>query len=110
MGLFDFVGDFFEEIFSWFTPVEEGQDGGTDVNVDPNNTNVPVVYGTDRVEGARVWTASAGGAGDKYLYMALVLSEGEIKHVGEIFIDEKPITDFASRNVSAYGNFSTIHP
>jgi len=64
------------------------------VNKQSNDSNIPVIYGERLVGGTRVFVESSG-TDNQYLYIALVLSEGEINSIEEILIDEKPVT-FAS--------------
>ena len=54
--------------------------------------NIPVVYGQRKV-GGKVVYLTTGGDRNKYLYMALVLSEGEIDSIGEIYINDVLSTD-----------------
>src|SRR5210317_291569 len=64
------------------------------LNKQSNDANIPVVYGERLLGGTRVFVESSG-TDNQYLYMALVLSEGEINSIEEILIDDKPVT-FAS--------------
>jgi len=64
------------------------------LNKQSNDANIPVIYGERLVGGTRVFVESSG-TDNQYLYIALVLSEGEINSIEEILIDEKPVT-FAS--------------
>jgi len=64
------------------------------LNKQSNDSNIPVIYGERLVGGTRVFVESSG-TDNEYLYIALVLSEGEINSIEEILIDEKPVT-FAS--------------
>src|SRR6056300_1723333 len=64
------------------------------LNKQSNDSNIPVVYGERLIGGTRVFVESSG-TDNQYLYIALVLSEGEINSIEEILIDEKPVT-FAS--------------
>src|SRR5210317_407398 len=64
------------------------------VNKQSNDSNIPVIYGERLVGGTRVFVESSG-TDNQYLYIALVLSEGEINSIEEILIDDKPVT-FAS--------------
>ena len=59
--------------------------------------SIPVVYGTRRVGGKIVFLATQGDR-NKYLYMALVLSESEIDSIGDVFIDDVVSTDSRFRN------------
>lgn len=49
--------------------------------------NIPVVYGQRKVGGKVVFLATQGDR-NKYLYMAVVLSEGEIDSIGDVYIDD----------------------
>jgi hypothetical protein len=64
------------------------------LNKQSNDANIPVIYGERLVGGTRVFVESSG-TDNEYLYIALVLSEGEINSIEEILIDDKPVT-FAS--------------
>lgn len=64
------------------------------VNKQSNDSNIPIIYGERLIGGTRVFVESSG-TDNQYLYIALVLSEGEINSVEEILIDDKPVT-FAS--------------
>jgi hypothetical protein len=64
------------------------------LNKQSNDANIPVIYGERLVGGTRVFVESSG-TDNQYLYIALVLSEGEINSVEEILIDDQPVT-FAS--------------
>src|SRR6056300_934206 len=64
------------------------------VNKQSNDSNIPVIYGERLIGGTRVFVESSG-TDNEYLYIALVLSEGEINSIEEILIDDKPVT-FAS--------------
>jgi hypothetical protein len=110
MNIFDFVKDVFEEVFSWFVDIpDEGGFEGTQLNKDSNVAPVPIVYGTRKVGGIRVFMES-GGNENRYIYIALVLCEGEISAIHEIFFDDKSLFEFPSRNHSVYGNFNAIDP
>lgn len=54
--------------------------------------NIPVVYGQRKVGGKVVFLTTSGDR-NKYLYMALVLSEGEIDSIGDIYINDVISTD-----------------
>src|SRR5210317_1008983 len=64
------------------------------LNKQSNDANIPVVYGERLLGGTRVFVESSG-TDNQYLYIALILSEGEINSIEEILIDDKPVT-FAS--------------
>ena len=64
------------------------------LNKQSNDSNIPVVYGERLLGGTRVFVETSG-TDNEFLYVALVLSEGEINSIEEILIDDKPVT-FAS--------------
>ena len=53
---------------------------------------IPVVYGQRKVGGKIVFLAT-GGDRNKFLYLAVVLSEGEIDSINEVYVDEVLSTD-----------------
>ena len=69
------------------TPEEER---GVLINKQSNNAPIPVVYGRRQVGITRVFLESSG-SDNKYLYMAGVISEGEIEEIEQIFIDDKRV-------------------
>jgi hypothetical protein len=64
------------------------------VNKQSNDANIPVIYGERLTGGVRVFMETSG-TDNTYLYMAIVMSEGEINDIEEIRVDEKVVT-FAS--------------
>ena len=64
------------------------------LNKQSNDSNIPVIYGERLVGGTRIFVETSG-TDNQYLYVAIVLAEGEINSVEEILIDDKPVT-FAS--------------
>ena len=61
------------------------------LNKQSNDANIPVVYGTRLLGGTRVFIETSGDD-NTYLYVALVLSEGEINNITEIRVDDKIVT------------------
>jgi hypothetical protein len=56
---------------------------------------IPVVYGTRRVGGVRVFARSGEGGADQpndVLYLALVFCEGEVESVTDIYFDGEPLS------------------
>jgi hypothetical protein len=84
--------------------VPEIQDFGTNqfddfergllINKQSNDSNIPVIYGERLTGGTRVFMETSG-TDNTYLYMAIVMSEGEINDIAEIRVDDKVVT-FAS--------------
>lgn len=69
---------------------------GVLLNKNSNIEPIPVIYGTRRVGGVRVFVSTqdeSGGDPNEFLYIALVLSEGEVESIESIEIDGYPITD-----------------
>src|SRR5210317_509688 len=61
------------------------------LNKQSNDANIPVVYGTRLLGGTRVFIESSG-TDNNYLYVALVMSEGEINGITQIRIDDRVVT------------------
>jgi hypothetical protein len=94
----------FSKALSWLIPevdipdfgINEADDfeKGVLLNKQSNDANIPVVYGTRLVGGTRVFVETSG-TDNQYLYIAIILAEGEINDVKQITIDDKVVT-FAS--------------
>jgi len=61
------------------------------VNKQSNDASIPVIYGERLVGGTRIFV-STSGTDNVYLYICLVLSEGEINDITEIRVDDKAVT------------------
>ena len=61
------------------------------VNKQSNDANIPVIYGERLTGGTRVFMETSG-TDNTYLYMAIVMSEGEINDIEEIRVDDKVVT------------------
>ena len=61
------------------------------LNKQSNDANIPIVYGERLIGGVRVFLQTSG-TDNEFLYMALVLSEGEINAISEIRVDDKVVT------------------
>ena len=53
--------------------------------------DIPIVYGERQVGGTRVFT-STNGSTNQYLYVAMVLSEGQCNAMTKLFIDNNEVT------------------
>lgn len=71
---------------------DQSQAQGVLLNKSSNIANIPVIYGQRRVGGTRVFL-STGGSKNEYLYMALVLCEGEVDSIGDVYINDTLSTD-----------------
>lgn len=87
-----------QKVVSWFIDIPEVPDlpqveeiRGTLVNKQSNNAQIPVVYGERLLGGTRVFVETSG-TDNTYLYMALVLCEGEINSVTEIQVNDETVT------------------
>ena len=106
---------------SWLIPQPEIPEfGETDfdshekgilLNKQSNDATIPVVYGKRLVGGTRVFLETSG-TDNEFLYMALVMCEGEINSIEEIRVDDKTVSfdgalsDNTQRSVaSSDGNF-----
>ncbi len=86
------------------------------LNKQSNNASIPVVYGERLVGGTRVFIETSG-TDNTYLYVALILAEGEINSIEEIRVDDKivsfdgAVTDNVQRDVaSSDSNFFKADP
>jgi hypothetical protein len=85
------VGD----VISWLIDIPDAPDvpntdaeaRGALVNKQSNIEQIPVIYGTRRVGGTIVFVETSGGS-NTYLYICLVLGEGEVQAIGNIYIDD----------------------
>ncbi len=101
VGVVDVVVDVVDEVISWVAPqpevpefteeFEEQQARGILVNKFLANSSIPVVYGTRKVGGNVVFVETSG-TDNQYLYMAVVLSEGEINSVETLFVNNHQVT------------------
>ena len=89
---------------SWLTPsfptfpdtsfgdnAMDSYEQGVLLNKQSNNASIPVVYGERLLGGTRIFLETSGST-NQYLYMAIVLAEGEINSIEEILVDDKPVT------------------
>ena len=97
----DGVVGFVEDVIGWIIPMpeipdfsqqnSEQQARGVLVNKFTANGHIPIVYGTRKVGGHVVFLETSG-TDNQYLYMALVLSEGEINDISSIQINDNTVT------------------
>ena len=89
-----------EKAISWIFPIPEIPDFGDSLPEDyatgvllnkvSSNASIPVVYGERKIGGTRIFLETSGDD-NQYLYLAIVLCEGEINAISRIFIDEKEL-------------------
>ena len=97
----DFVGDLVGDVLSWVMPQPEIPDYGDNLADQTNNgalvnkfnanAHIPIVYGTRKVGGNVVFLETSG-TDNQYLYMAIILSEGEVNDITSIFINDNQVT------------------
>ena len=93
--------DLVDDVISWIIPQPDIPDFGQIqadldakgilVNKKSANGAIPIVYGTRKVGGNIVFLETSG-ADNQYLYMALVLSEGEINDITSIEVNDNQVT------------------
>ena len=93
--------DLVEDFIGWLVPMPDIPDfgdmqqdinaRGVLVNKFSSNAHIPVVYGTRKV-GGNVCFLETSGTDNQYLYMAIVLSEGEIDDITQIFVNDNLVT------------------
>ncbi len=69
----------------------EETEKGILLNKQSNNASIPVIYGERLVGGTRVFIETSG-TDNEFLYIALVLCEGEINSIEEIRVDDKVVS------------------
>ena len=97
----DVIVDLVEDVIGWLIPIPEIPDFG-DIQPDQNakgvlvnkfssTAHIPVVYGTRKVGGNVVFLETSG-TDNEFLYMAIVVSEGEINDITSIFVNDTLVT------------------
>ena len=97
----DIVVDIVEDVIGWLNPIPDIPDFGDNladqnakgvlVNKFSANAHIPIVYGTRKVGGNVVFLETSG-TDNEFLYMAIILSEGEIDDITKIFINDNEVT------------------
>ena len=88
----DLLGGMFDVPDYNVTQNAQAENDGILVNKTGMLQHIPVVYGQRKVGGPIVFMATQGDR-NKYLYMAVVLSEGEIDSIGDVYINDVISTD-----------------
>jgi len=76
------------------------------INKESNIEPISVIYGVRRVGGVRVFVSTrdaSGGDPNEFLYICLVLCEGDVHSITNIHLDDIPITD------SRYSGLYTVN-
>jgi len=100
-GVVDFITDAVDIVISPFglpedVPEFQAQEVSQNIqgpllNKSSSVGNIPIVYGKRQVGGFRVFV-STNGSTNQYLYVALVLSEGQVNSFQKLFIDDNEVT------------------
>ena len=100
-GVVDIVVDVVESAIGFLTPEVDIPDfsqnqadqnaRGVLVNKFNAKAHIPIVYGTRKVGGSVVFLETSG-TDNQYLYMAIVLSEGEINDITSIEVNDNQVT------------------
>jgi len=88
----DFAGDIVDTVVDWFVDIPEPPKAdeaqkGTLLNKQSNLAGIPVIYGQRKIGGTRVFVETSG-TDNTYLYICLVLCEGEVEEIGDIYIND----------------------
>lgn len=86
----------------------EDQARGINANIANPVAPIPVVYGTYRFAGSRVYTG-VGGANNKYLYLVISFSEGEIEEFTDVYLDDVSVTDSRFSGLVSFGDGQNAH-
>jgi len=97
--IIDVVVDIVEGLISWIIPIPDIPDfgeldntaKGVLLNKKSSNSGIPIIYGTRKVGGNVVFLETSG-TDNEYLYMVLVLGEGEIEDITSIFVNDNIVT------------------
>jgi hypothetical protein len=111
----DFIGDVVDSAIGWLVPDIEIPDFGTGdfdetekgilLNKQSNDASIPIIYGERLVGGTRVFIETSG-TDNTYLYVALVMAEGEINSIEEILVDDK-VVDFTTAPALSLSNVAS---
>jgi hypothetical protein len=97
--IIDAIVDIVEDLISWIIPIPDIPDfgeldntaKGVLLNKRSSNSAIPIIYGTRKVGGNAVFLETSG-TDNEYLYLALILGEGEIEDITSIFINDNIVT------------------
>ncbi|MGJ8660530.1 MAG: hypothetical protein ACSHXL_00695, partial [Bacteroidota bacterium] len=105
MGLINKIFSPLGDALSWLLDLDEqfeDANSGALVNKQSNIDPLPIIYGTRKLGGTRVFVSTGGGNNNEYLYIVLALCEGEIQSIGDVYINDKLSTH------TDYNNLVTI--
>jgi len=87
-----FISFIASAVISWLLApdiedIEQENTDGALLNKQSNNAQIPVIYGERKVGGTRVFVETSG-TDNEYLYIALVLCEGEVENITDVYIND----------------------
>jgi hypothetical protein len=90
------------------TPVTSAMAQGVLINTASNVAALPVIYGTRKVGGTRVFV-NVSGATNEYLHLVVALSEGEIDSFNSVYIDDVLVTDTKFTGLVSWAFFAGVN-
>jgi hypothetical protein len=95
----EIIVDIIDSFISWILPMPDIPDfGDLDnsakgilANKKSSNSGIPIIYGTRKVGGNIVFMETSG-TDNEFLYMIMVLGEGEIDDITSIFVNDNIVT------------------
>jgi hypothetical protein len=105
--IIDVVVDIVEDVIGWIIPdvpdipdfdSTSAKTDGVLVNKRSSSAGIPVIYGLRKVGGTLVFVETSSN--NEFLYLVLVLGEGQINACKKIFLDDIEITDFNTSDSS----------
>jgi hypothetical protein len=87
---FQLLGDIFDAL--GLMPELPEPEKGILVNKSSNVEDIPIVYGSRRIGGIRAFVG-VNGASNEYLHVILILCEGDIEAIDDVYIDDIISTD-----------------
>ena len=96
----DFISDIVETAIGWLFEIPEIPEFGEGdfdqfergllFNKQSNDASIPLIYGERLVGGTRVFLETSGDT-NEFLYMCIVMAEGEINSIQEVKVDDKVV-------------------
>ena len=101
------ISSIFQSLFAPDEPEQPEQEGPL-LNKRSNTSSIPVVYGTRRIGGNRVFVATDGSKNDT-LHVVLLVCEGEIAGFQDIYLDDV-LVRFSGKAEGELFTDSTVYP
>jgi len=92
-GILDLAGDAISNVLGTVLDVDAPEapepEKGILLNLDSATKKIPVIYGERRTGGIRVVPGWVSGTNNEYLHIVLVLCEGEIESINDVYINDQ---------------------